>query len=178
MLYSREKNCVESLLVMRERERVIALFAHTSEPSATEWEHPSSPRTLSASKVLDSVFWIHRTCCRRSSQNVDVHWMPSSEPRWKACHRPSGECPSLLSDGVILLHDNAWLHTAQQNSGPHSPHLAPIDIIYFPYWMISQHCFTNDEDINMLISRKVLSILDGRTYHMPWQVPQLSSGLC
>ena len=153
MLYSREKNCVESLLVMRERERerdrerAITLFAHTSEPSATEWEHPSSPRTLSASKVLDSVFWIHRTCCRRSSRNVDLHLTPSSRPHWKACHRPSGECPSLLSDGVILLHDNAWPHTAQQNSGPHSPHLAPIDIIYFPYWMISQHCFTNDEDI-------------------------------
>ena len=78
---------------------------------------PSSPRTLSASKVLGSVFWIYRVYCRWTSWNVDVQLTPSSVPHWKACHRPPAECPSLRSDGVILLRDNTWPHTAQQNSG-------------------------------------------------------------
>jgi len=116
LLYRREKNSLCWVIAGDERESDRS-FHYTSEPSTMEWEHPSSPQTLSASKVLDSVVWIHRMYCRWSSWNMDVHLTANSEPHWKACHRPSGECPSLLSDGVILLHDNAWPHTAQQNFG-------------------------------------------------------------
>jgi len=176
----RKRVYVESLLVMRES--AIALFTHTSEPSSMEWEHRSSPRTLSASKVMDSVFWIHRMYCRWSSWNMDVHLTLSSESHWKACHGPSGECPSLLSDSPpwqrLAAHSTAKLWI--RNSGPYSPHLAPIDFIYFPNWMITYHNIVSPmmKTSSMLKSHKVLSILDGWTYHMLWQVPQLSSGLC
>jgi hypothetical protein len=126
----RKTVCIESLLVMREQ----SFFSLTSEQSTVEWEQPSSPRTLSASKVLGSVFWIQRMYRQWTSWNMDVQLTPSSDPHWKACHRPSRECPSLLSDGVILLHDNAWPHTAQhstaklwiRNAGPYSPDLHPL----------------------------------------------------
>lgn len=77
-----------------------------------EWEHPGLPSTLSASKVLDSVLWDLFAVLLVDFWNVDVQLMPNSAPHWKACNRPSGECPTRFSDGVILLHD-AWPNTAQ-----------------------------------------------------------------
>lgn len=150
-----------------------SFFSLTSEQSTMEWEHPSSP-----SIVLGSVFWIHRKYRRWTSWNMGVQLTPSSDPHWKACHRPSRECPSLLSGGVILLHDKAWLHSTAKfwirNAGPYSSDLTPIAFIYFPPWMNTCHNIVSPllKTSSMLISHTVLSILDGRTYHALCQVPQ------
>jgi hypothetical protein len=139
--YSRENN--SPCWVTAGDDRAVSLFTHTSERSTMEWEHPGSPRTLSASKVLGSAFWIHRMHHQWTSWNMDIQLMPSSEPHWKACHRPSGECPSLLSDGVILLCKRMATHSTAKfwirNAGEYSPDLAPIDFIYFPPWVSTYH---------------------------------------
>jgi hypothetical protein len=50
--YTAERNAVTA-----GDETAISLFTYTPERSTMEWECPSSPRTLSASKVLGIVFW-------------------------------------------------------------------------------------------------------------------------
>jgi histone-lysine N-methyltransferase SETMAR len=67
----------------------------------------------------------------------------------------------MLTKGVILLHDNAWTHTAARTNAlirlfnwatfdhpPYSPDLAPSD--YYPFikmkvWLATQHFHTNKE---------------------------------
>ena len=78
--YTAERKTVCCVIAGDERERAISLFTDTSEQSAMIWEHPSSPRTLSASKVLGSVFLIHRMYRQWTSWNMDVQLTPSSDP--------------------------------------------------------------------------------------------------
>lgn len=110
VIQQRENQSFESLLVMGQW----SIFSLTL-VSDQLWSGntPAYPRYYLLAKcwaVSSGICWLY---CRWTFWNVDVQLTPNSVPQWKAFNRPSGECPTHLSNGVILLHDNAWPNTAQ-----------------------------------------------------------------
>jgi hypothetical protein len=109
------------------------------------------------------------------------------------------KCPSLFSDGVVLLNDNAWLHMVHKTQDLlqnfrlatlyyhlYRPDLGPSHFHLFPVFKeyLSGYCFTCDEDIKHATitwltqqGHIFLCIQDRQTYHMLWKVSQLSRGL-
>jgi hypothetical protein len=100
----------QSLLVMRQ----LSVCSHTpaSDQPCSE-NTPAHPGHYLLAKCW-AVSSGNRMYCQRTSWSTDVQLTPSSTPHWTVCNRPLGECLSLLSDGVILLRDNAWPHAAQR----------------------------------------------------------------
>ena len=115
----------------------------------------------SSSCTLDLVTWyVQRWLCRLRIPPT-VRCYSFSAGRWDLklfCRRGK------LSCGIVLLHDNALLHSAWQTQAllhdqfhwdifkypPYSPDLAPSDFFLSPKmkeYLIGKH-FANDEDLN------------------------------
>ncbi|KAJ4445317.1 hypothetical protein ANN_07122 [Periplaneta americana] len=118
-----------------------------------QWHHPSSPKkprkfkqTLSTQKVMATVFWDRKG-------DLLLYFMPKGttinanrycETLRKLQRAIQNKRRGMLSRGVVLLHDNARLHTAAStrelldqfgweifDHPPYSPDLAPSDFHLF-----------------------------------------------
>lgn len=123
-----------------------------SKQQSMEWRHTSSPKkhkfktTFSAQKILCTVFWdtkgvlLVEYCPRGQTINAERYRVTLRNLRRAIQNKRRG----MLSEGIVLLHDNARPHTArdtqrlieqfgweQFNHPPYSPDLAPSDFHLF-----------------------------------------------
>lgn len=125
-----------------------------SKRQSMEWRHTSSPvkvkakQTISKRKVMATVFWDRHGVLlvdfmeRGTTINAAAYCATLTKLRRAIQNKRRG----LLSSGVLLLHDNARPHTAndtqtlmkkfgweQMDHPPYSPDLAPSDFHLFRY---------------------------------------------
>jgi len=145
------------------------LTPETKRDSMT-WKHVNSPPPKkfkivpSAKKLMATVFWDHKGPLlieyMEKGKTVNSEQYCNTLDKLRMAIRKRR--PRLLSDGVILLHDNATPHTAAHTREwldrhnweilehpPHSPDLAPSDFHLFGPLKrhLSGQCFKTDEDI-------------------------------
>jgi histone-lysine N-methyltransferase SETMAR len=147
-----------------------------SKRQSMECRHTSSPKkpkfkqTISTLKIMCSVFWDRQGV-------LLVEFLPKSTTINAACYYETlvklrraiqNTRRSMLTRGVVLLHDNARLHTAAQTQAlitsfgweqmshpPYSPDLAPSDFHLFLHlkkFLAGQH-FNNDEDVKRAVQK-------------------------
>jgi len=135
-----------------------------------QWKHPASPVhkklkvTSSAGKVMLTLFWDCQGVLLTKFQQRDHTIMSASycailTKLHVAIHR---KWPGLLTKGMLLLHDNAHPHSANQTTAtlrsfkwevfqhpPYSPDLAPSEFHLFG--TLKQHllgeCFPDDDTV-------------------------------
>lgn len=146
-------------------------FVPTTKRATMEWKHARSPTkkkfkvTPSAGKVMASIFWDSRGVLlidylERGHTVTAERYCGTLRRLREAIRRKR---PGMLSEGVILLHDNARPHTARQTQDllqtfkwevwnhppPYSPDLAPSDYCLFP--KLKEHLsgtrFSSDSDV-------------------------------
>ncbi|XP_023228571.1 histone-lysine N-methyltransferase SETMAR-like [Centruroides sculpturatus] len=130
----------------------VAYVTPESKQQSMEWRHSSSPRkvkfkqTISAQKIMCTVFWDRYGVLlvdflpHRETINSAAYCETLKKLRRAIQNKRRG----LLSKGVVLLHDNARPHTANQTQDlitsfgweqldhpPYSPDLAPSDYHLF-----------------------------------------------
>lgn len=135
-----------------------------------QWKHVTSPRVkkfktvLSPKKVLATVFWDRRGIIHVEylKYGNTVNAAGYCETLKRVRRAIQNKRRGMLTDGVVLLHDNATSHTARVTSSlleqfrwevlphpPHSPDLAPSDYHLFPFlkgWLGGQR-FDDDEEL-------------------------------
>jgi hypothetical protein len=113
-------------------------------------------------------------------------------PHWKVCDRELWETVPVFLAMVILLHDNAWQHTAEQtqNSVQNSvwkcwtiPHIFWIwqSIDWISTWLffnLQWRLHTSYHHMAATTGTNTICIQDGLTSHMLWQVPQTWRRIC
>src|SRR5579862_8085227 len=139
------------------------------------WKHSNSPPPKkfkivpSAKKLMATVFWDHRGPLlieyMEKGKTVNAEQYCNTLDKLRKVIRKRR--PRLLSDGVILLHDNATPHTAAHTREwldlhnweilehpPHSPDLAPSDFHLFGPLKhhLSGQCFKTDTDIKAAVN--------------------------
>ena len=136
-----------------------------------EWHHAQSPKrprkfkqTASAQKLMASVFWDRQGVLlvdfmpRNTTINADAYCATLR----RLCRAIQNCRRGKLSRGIVLIHDNARLHTARQTQTLlhdafhwdkfdhplYSPDLAPSDFYLFSKMdHLAGKRFTDDEDL-------------------------------
>ncbi len=150
---------------------------HTPETkrSSTEWKHKESPRTkkakttISARKVMLTVFFDHEGVVyseftpKGSTVNSETYCKTLKNLRKAIKDRRPGK----LTDGVILLHDNATPHSARVTGAllekfkwevwrhpPYSPDLSPCDFHLFGPMKnaLGGQYFSSDEEVKDFVT--------------------------
>lgn len=131
-------------------------WCHHYEPSSKrdsmQWKHPSSPRhqkfktQSSAGKIMLTCFFDHRgpLLLEFKDPHVNINAVRYSETLTRLRTAIKNKRPGMLTEGVILLHDNARPHTANIITSqiarmrwevlehpPYSPDLSPCDFHVF-----------------------------------------------
>jgi hypothetical protein len=139
-------------------------FTLTSKQPTMEWKHPGSPRkkkftvTPCGGKVLAAAFLESPGVLMVKFLNMAAQLLLTGQCSRQAI---SSICLGLLGEGVILLHDNSWLHTEQQTWNPLQNFAWEMN--YPPFWVdlalsdfhllsilkehVSELCFTCDNAI-------------------------------
>ena len=135
-----------------------------------QWMHTHSPnkpkkfkQTLSNKKMVASVFWDRKGILLTefmgpgTTTTSEVYCETLNKLRRSIQNKWRG----MLTKGIVLLHDNAWLHTAARTNAlirlfnweifvhpPYSPDLAPSDYHLFTkvkVWLDTQRFHTYEE---------------------------------
>ncbi|KAJ4435712.1 hypothetical protein ANN_18328 [Periplaneta americana] len=145
-----------------------------SKQQSMEWRHTASPRkkkfkqTMSTHKIMCTVFWDRKGVLlieflpRGETINRDTYCQTL-----KKLHRAiQNKRRGMLTDGVVLLHDNARPHTArdiqnliskfgweQIDYPPYSPDLAPSDFHLFLHLkkFLSGQRFDGDDEVKTAV---------------------------
>lgn len=145
-------------------------FEPESKLQSKQWKHPGSPppkkfkQTATAKKVMASVFWDSEGVLMidylQKGQTITGEYYASELRQLKEAIKQKR--PGKLRAGVLLLQDNAPVHTAQvavaeaANCGfellphpPYSPDLAPSDFFLFPKLKseLRGHHFRTDDEV-------------------------------
>lgn len=151
-------------------------FQPESKRQSMQWKHPGSPAAKkfkvvsSAGKIMTTVFWdcegVLLVCFQKHGETVNATSYCAVLRELRDSIRRKR--PTLLTDGVLLLHDNARPHVARATQEtirqlnwevldhpPYSPDLAPSDFHLFG--PLKEHLggqrFEDDEELKLAVRR-------------------------